>query len=166
MRLDDRCECQIAERAVSVPALVAGLADQALRPRTRIQLERPRRQPLDPREAVALLAAPLRVAEMIGERARVGLGEPEAGQRRHNVSFTHFHGILTNAGDLFRRGRVLVLVQRGSRSEAPGSAGSGGRPKRRLSPLRDLLESPKRVRWTATPAKPARPLNGVASDAS
>src|SRR2546421_12891205 len=83
-----------------------------------------------------MLAAPLRVDEVIGQRARVVLGEPEAPQRRHNVSFTHFHGILTNAGRLFRRGHVLVLVQRGSRSEAPGSAGSGGRLWR-LSPFQE-----------------------------
>jgi hypothetical protein len=68
--LDDRRQCQVAERAVPVPALVAALSDLDLGPGGRIEI-RQGRQPVDARESVTGATAALRVEEMVGERLRV-----------------------------------------------------------------------------------------------
>ena len=70
LRLDDRRERQVAERAASVPALVAALGDLNLGPGGRIEI-RQRREPVDPRQPVPGPAPPLGVEEVIGERLRV-----------------------------------------------------------------------------------------------
>ena len=64
LRLDDRGEREVAERAVAVPALVAGLGQRRARAAPPGRSERPRLEPLDPRVAVARLAAPLAVVEV------------------------------------------------------------------------------------------------------
>jgi len=59
-----------------MPALEAGLGEDALRPRPGIDA-RKRLEPGDPYEAVARLAAPLGVDEVVGEGSGVSLGEAE-----------------------------------------------------------------------------------------
>ena len=70
LRLDDRGECEVAERATPVPALVAALCDLDLRPRGRVEI-RQGRKPVDAREPVPGPAPPLGVEEVVGERLRV-----------------------------------------------------------------------------------------------
>ena len=78
-RVADRREREVAERAAAVPALEAGAGEDELGPRRWIEaLER--REPVDAREAVPELPPPLGVEEVVGERPRVGVGEPERGQ--------------------------------------------------------------------------------------
>src|SRR5207237_8619430 len=76
LHLADRSERQVAERAAAIPVLVALLGREPLRPRVGTQVGQ-RLQPLDPREAVPVLAAPLRIGEVLDERPRVGLAEAE-----------------------------------------------------------------------------------------
>ena len=62
-----------------MPALVAGLGDNPLRPSPGIE-SREGLEPVDPHEAVARFAAPLGVDEMVGKGRRVGLGEAEGSE--------------------------------------------------------------------------------------
>ena len=78
LRIADRRKREIAEGTVAVPALVAGLGVEPLRPRVRLQVAE-RLEPVDPAEPVAELAARLGVEEVLAEGRRVGLGEPERG---------------------------------------------------------------------------------------
>jgi hypothetical protein len=64
-----------------VPALVAGLGDEPLGLLRRIEPVESR-QPFDAREAVPVLAAALAIDEVIRERSRIGLGEPERADPR------------------------------------------------------------------------------------
>ena len=72
----DRGQRQIAERATSFPALVARLGDDALGLGRRIDTVE-RLEPVDARETVPQLAAPLGVEEVVGKRARVRFREAE-----------------------------------------------------------------------------------------
>jgi hypothetical protein len=84
LRLDDGRERQVAERAAALPALVALVRDDPLRPRGRVQVGE-RRQPVDAREAVALLATRLGVEEVVGEDTRIALVESERPQAAVDV---------------------------------------------------------------------------------
>jgi hypothetical protein len=75
-RVADRSERQVAEGAVSVPALVALLGNTTLGPCGRIDIGE-RFEPVDPPGPVARLAAAVSVGEVVGERRCVGLGEAE-----------------------------------------------------------------------------------------
>ena len=76
------CESQIAASVryptapLSVPALEAWLGGDPGGPSGRVEPFQPR-QPVDAREPVAQLAAPLRVEKVVGEHRRVPLGEAE-----------------------------------------------------------------------------------------
>jgi hypothetical protein len=83
LRRADLGEGEIAERAASVPALVPLLREQSLRLGGGIDVLG--LQPFDPREAVSLLAAPLRIEEVIGERLRLTLGEAEGAKPGQGV---------------------------------------------------------------------------------
>jgi hypothetical protein len=84
LRVADRRQRQVAERAAPLPALEARLVVNALGPSVRIDsLER--LQPRDPCQPVAFLAAALCVEEVLGERARVPIGEPERAQPLERV---------------------------------------------------------------------------------
>jgi hypothetical protein len=72
----NRRQGQVADRAVSVPALVPGLRQHTLRSRLRVEPGK-LREPVDPRQAVARLPPPLRIEEVVCQRAGVGLGEPD-----------------------------------------------------------------------------------------
>ena len=79
----DRCERQVAEGAASVPALVSLFREQPLRLSGRIDVLG--LQPLDPGEAVPLLAPPFGVKEVVGEGLRLALGEAEGAQPGQSV---------------------------------------------------------------------------------
>src|SRR5207249_4149598 len=81
LRVADRRERQVAERAAAVPSLVTRLRDDAFRGRRRIDV-RQRRQPVDAAEAVAALPATLGVEEVVGKRLRIALREAESGETR------------------------------------------------------------------------------------
>src|SRR5204862_4608866 len=76
LRVAHGLEREVAERAPAVPALVALLGDDPLRPRVRPQVGK-RLEPLDSRVPVPELAAALGVVEVVEERLRVGLAEAE-----------------------------------------------------------------------------------------
>jgi hypothetical protein len=76
LSFDDSRERQVAERAVPVPALEPGLGADPSRLGARIEVGQ-RRQPVDTRDPVARPAAALGVLEMVREKARIRLGEPE-----------------------------------------------------------------------------------------
>ena len=130
LRIDDRGERQVAERAVAVPALVAGLGDQPVGARVRLQVAE-RLEPVDPAEPVAELAARLGVEEVLGERRRVRLGEAEGGD-----PLLRPHG-----GGWLPTRAAPAPTTKGS----PISAGGGGaRPDRRA----------RRTRGSASRARP------------
>jgi hypothetical protein len=52
------------------------------------------------------LAAPLRIEEMVGKRARVGLPEAEPRQRLEHLALVHVHEILTGSHSNRRPGTV------------------------------------------------------------
>ncbi len=70
LRLDDCGESQVAERAASIPALVAALGEDDLGPRGGLEV-RQRRKPVDAGEPMAGSAAPLCIQEVISERLGV-----------------------------------------------------------------------------------------------
>ena len=70
LRLDDCGESQVAERAASVPALVAALGEDDLGSRRGVEV-RQRRKPVDAGEPMAASAAPLCIQEVISERLGV-----------------------------------------------------------------------------------------------
>jgi hypothetical protein len=74
---------QVAERAASVPALVALPRQQPLGPGGRIDLLS--LQPFDPGETVSLLAPSFGIEEVVGERLRLELGEAERAQPGQGV---------------------------------------------------------------------------------
>ena len=77
LRVDDRRQGEVAECAVAVPALVAGLGLHAFRPRVGAKVVE-RLEPVDPREPVAELPARLSVEE-VARHGGVGRGEAERG---------------------------------------------------------------------------------------
>src|SRR5207249_3632302 len=80
-------EPEVAERAVPVPELVPGLRDDA--PRLAGRQLIPRLEPLDTREAVAELTAPLAVEEVGGERLHIVRVEAERGEPGTSVLRLH-----------------------------------------------------------------------------
>lgn len=76
LSLDDARERQVPDRAVAVPALVSGFGRDPTRLGASIEI-RQRRQPADPRDAVARTAAAVRVLEVVGKSPRVGLREAD-----------------------------------------------------------------------------------------
>ena len=85
LRVADRGQRQVAERAASLPALVARLGHDTLRARSRVEVGQAR-EPVDAREAVAGLAARLGVHEVVGQGLRVASAKPSA-RRRSAASF-------------------------------------------------------------------------------
>ena len=73
---NDRVERQVPERAVALPALVAGLREQPLRLRLRAQV-RQGREPVHAGEAVSRAPSRLRVQEVAGENLGRILAEAE-----------------------------------------------------------------------------------------
>jgi hypothetical protein len=76
LRLDDPRQGEIAERAVSVPALVSRLRDDPTRLGKRIQAGE-RGQPTDPGDPMPRAPAPVGLLEVVGQEASVALGETE-----------------------------------------------------------------------------------------
>ena len=83
LRSADLVQGEVAEGPAPVPALVALLREQPLRRGGGIDLLG--LEPLDTREAVPLLSAPLRIEEVVGERLRLRLGEAEGAKPRQGV---------------------------------------------------------------------------------
>jgi hypothetical protein len=75
LRVDDRRKRQVAERPLAAPALVARLGDEPPRLRGRVEAWQ-RGEPLDAREPMTRLSAPLGVEEVVGED--VGVADAEA----------------------------------------------------------------------------------------
>ncbi len=72
----DATERDVPDGAVPLPTLVTGLRRDSARLSSRIEIGQ-RREPRDPGDAVARATAPICILEVIGERARLGLGEAE-----------------------------------------------------------------------------------------
>ena len=83
LRRTDLGQGEVAEGPASVPALVALLREQPLRFGGGIDLLR--LEPLDPRKAVPLLAAPLRIEEVVSEGLRLILGKTEGAKPGQGV---------------------------------------------------------------------------------
>src|SRR5262249_51957274 len=84
--LDDRRQRQVAERAVAVPALVLVLVHLAPRARLRVDVGK-RLQPVDPREPVPGLAVRLGEEEVVRERPRRAVVEPERAKPLDRVHY-------------------------------------------------------------------------------
>jgi hypothetical protein len=82
--LDDRRERQVAQRAPAFPALVALVRENPLGPCFGIELGE-RREPVDPRRAVAGAPAEIGVGEVVGQDPRLALAEPERAQAAGGV---------------------------------------------------------------------------------
>src|SRR5581483_4107051 len=86
--VDDTREHEVADRAVSVPALEAGLVHRQRRTRARVvALER--LEPRDARVPVPRFAAPLGVVEVRPEREHGRLVEPERGESPQGLVAFH-----------------------------------------------------------------------------
>jgi hypothetical protein len=82
--LDDRVHGEVADRAVPVPALVAGLGDEPPRPRPRRELA-PLLEAADPQDSVARAAETLGGEEVVGQDVRVAVVEAERRQARSRL---------------------------------------------------------------------------------
>ena len=126
----DRGQRQVAERAVAVPALVAGLGEEPSRPRVRVEVGQ-RLEPLDPREAVAELAAPLGVEEVLGERrrrrprrSRARRSSPQAARLRRPEPRRTEHERDPGSAGRSRRTRIGELAELSTASRARRRSGA------------------------------------------
>src|SRR5262249_54253535 len=150
----DRSQGQVPERAAPLPALEAGLRDDALRPSAWTQAGQ-RTQPFDAGDPMARLPPALGVEEVVGEHLSIGLGEAERAEigrylvgkhpqslsccRSFTASLGSFGGRFCLTGEPFagrapwarsRRGATRERVAP-SRSRRPARAESQGSPRPR-----------------------------------
>jgi hypothetical protein len=106
LRVADRGEREVADRAPSLPALEPALGEDALGPGRRIEA-REGGEPFDTRQPVTGLAAAFCIEEVLGEDGGVALLEPERPQPGEDVGLGQLR---TGRGLIAPGGRVARIA--------------------------------------------------------